>query len=222
MSGLVDLLTTAIWSELGDKLHTCIPAVVSSYNKADCTVEAAPLIDKVFNDGTVIRFQPIVQIPVIFPRTKRFKMSYPLEAGDGVLLLFAERCIDEWVLNGDYSTPDNPRIFKMTDAIAIPGLFGIKVGKPIISDKEFELEFDDVKMTSDGKKFFFTGDIEVTGNVKVTGDIEATGGLKVSDNVQCSDVNVGAFTLKQHTHATAATGPPSLPVAFPIPPVPEV
>lgn len=169
MSDLADLLITAIQSELRDKLHTCIPAIVTKYNKDNVTIEAAPLIDKVFSDGTVIRFQPIVQIPVVFPRTKRFKMSYPLEAGDGVLLLFSERCIEEWVANGDYSTPDNPRCFSLTDAIAIPGLFGIKAGKPINSDKEFELEFDDVKMTSDGKKFFFTGDIVVDGEVTANG-----------------------------------------------------
>lgn len=211
----VDLLTTAIWSEITAKVNTVIPAKVDAYFKDGPYVSATPLIDKIMPDGEVIRLGEIVKIPVVFPRTSRFRMTYPLEKGDGVLLLFSQRCIDEWYQDGDFSTPVNPRVFALTDAIAIPGLFGNGKGLSVASDKEFEIEFDDVKLSSNGKKWIIDGDVEINGKV------DATGVISTDSNVSCSDVNVGTFTLKQHTHATAALGTPSLPIHFTAP-VPEV
>jgi len=211
----VDLISSAIWSEITAKMNTVIPARVDSYDKDGPYVSATPLIDKIMSDGTALRLGSIVKIPVVFQRTNRFKMSYPLEAGDGVLLLFSQRCIDEWAQSGSFATPVNPRVFALTDAIAIPGLFGQGKAKKITSAKELEIEFDDVKITSDGKKWKFTGDIEVEGK------IDATGVISTDSTMSCTDVNVGSFTLKQHTHATAALGVPSLPIPFPAP-VPEV
>lgn len=165
----VDLLYSAIWSEIIGKLNTVIPAKVVSYDKSGPYVSAIPLIDKLMSNGEAMRLGEIVKIPVVFPRTNRFKLSYPLEKGDGVLLLFSQRCIDEWYANGDFATPVSPRTYALTDAIAIPGLFSNTKGKAITSASELEIEFDDVKITSDGKKWSIKGDMEVDGEVTANG-----------------------------------------------------
>lgn len=159
-----DLLQSAIWSEIIAKLNTAIPAVVDSYDKKGPYVSATIVINKTTAEGEVLTFKSIVKVPVVFPRTNRFKMSYPLEAGDGVLLLFSQRSLDEWYNSGKVSTPVITRTYALTDAIAIPGLFGLGQGKAVTSEKELEIEFDDVKITSDGKKWKITGDMELNGS----------------------------------------------------------
>lgn len=167
------LFKESVWAEL-NKVHTAVPAMVDKYDAESVTIEALPLLNKVYKDGHVIKFEkPIVQVPVCFPRTKRFRFTFPLERGDGVLLLFSENCIDDWIKSGEAVSPTSFRKFSMTDAIAIPGLFAIGKGSQISSKNKMEIVFDDIEITSDGKKISMKGDVEVTGKLTTTGDVVA-------------------------------------------------
>lgn len=42
-----------------------------------------------------------------------------MKAGDGVLLVFSQRSIENW-LDGSKGSPDDPRMFDLSDAFAIP------------------------------------------------------------------------------------------------------
>lgn len=202
-----DALKQAIWSEIDGKLHTAIPAIVTKYYPDGPSVEAVPAINNVFLDGTELPHKPFGPIPVIFPRTNRFSMSFPLEKGDGVLLIFSERSLDNWFGSGEMGSPEEARRFSMTDAIAIPGLFAANKGLSVGDGKSLTIEFDEVKLTSDGKKFQFTGDVEVTGKMTVTDEIEG------KDFVPANDLT--GMTFKKHTHATAPTGPITGPTRMP-------
>ncbi len=149
-----------------NKVHTCIPGIVNKYDPSGPTVEVQPAVRKVFSDGEELTLPVIVSVPLMFQRTKRFRMSFPVEPGDGVLILFSEKSIEEWAQSNKVSTPQNNRTFAMTDAIAIPGLFGIGAGSKIEDSKSLEIIFDDFKMVSDGKALKITtlGNIELNGN----------------------------------------------------------
>lgn len=148
---LEEAIQLAIWGELSGKLHTAIPAKVSKYDSSGPSVEAQPVVKRIYYDGTELSLPVIVSVPVVFPRTNRFHLSFPIETGDMVLLIFAERSIAEFLQSNKESTPQNSRKFSLTDAIAIPGLFGFKKGSKIVSDKNMEIIFDDVQIISDGK-----------------------------------------------------------------------
>jgi hypothetical protein len=152
----------AIWFEINSKLHTAIPAIVSKYNPDGPTVEAKPIIPKKFNDGTTLNYKPIVEVPVVFPRTNRFHLSFPLEEGDGVLLIFSERSIEAWLKSGKEQDPSNNTKYSLTDAIAIPGLFALNKGSKIEDGKKVELTFDNAKIVTDGTKWDFTAGGSVT------------------------------------------------------------
>jgi hypothetical protein len=183
-----EAIQLAIWGEIEGKMHTAIPGIVSKYDPSKPSVEVQPAVKKIYYNGTELSFPVIVSVPIIFPRTKKFHLSFPIEKGDGVLIIFSERSIEEFLQNGVESTPTNSRIFALTDAIAIPGLFGFGKGSKIIDGTKMELIFDNTKIVSDGISFEFTGDVKINGNLEVTDDTE-----------------VGSVSLKNHTH-----GPGSL------------
>jgi len=163
----------------------------------------------------------------VFPRSNRFHLSFPIEIDDMVLLIFSERSIEEFLNDSknssskkvDFVTPQNTRVFSLTDAIAIPGLFGLKKGSKIIDGKKMELIFDSAKIVSDGKDFEFTGNVKINGELETTDDLTVGGNVDASGELKGTDFNNGTLTFNGHMHPTAAVGIPSLPAPF-VPPGP--
>ena len=50
-------------------------------------------------------------------------ITYPIKEGDECILLFADREIESWFINGDVNPESHPRMHDLTDAVA---LFGIR------------------------------------------------------------------------------------------------
>lgn len=107
-------------------MHTALPGVVVSYDQVTQTISAQVVIQSRYKqaDGTLVAYTPPVVsgIPVAFPAGAGWSITWPLEAGDPVVLVFAERSLDEWKATGNSaSTPRHLRRFDLSDAIAIPG-----------------------------------------------------------------------------------------------------
>jgi hypothetical protein len=164
---MVNAIKNAIWHEIDNNLHTAIPAIVSTYDHTGPTIEAQIAIKKLFDDDDLLSYRPIVEVPVVFPRTNRFRLTFPLEKGDTVLLLFSESALEKWLgLKGDAAKkeidPGEVRKFDITDAIAIPGLFPDKQGSKIDNKNNVEIAFDNVKIMTDGSKVNVTAGGVVT------------------------------------------------------------
>ena len=62
-------------------------------------------------------------VPVVFPAAGGFSVTFPVNVGDTVLLVFASQSLDNWLFSDGHDTdPDDPRRHGLTDAIALPGL----------------------------------------------------------------------------------------------------
>jgi len=84
-----------------------------------------PLVKVLLKDGRE-RDMPVSQdTPVMFPSTNNSIISYPINKGDTVLLVYSQRSIDVWLASKDTRTvnPDDFSLHDASDAIAIPGLF---------------------------------------------------------------------------------------------------
>lgn len=106
-------------------LNVSIPARITSYNPTLQKCSCKPLIDNLLRDGRRIGMPLIEDIPVIFPSTNLSALTFPVNIGDTVLLLFSQRSLDNWLSSRD-TNPVNPEDFRkhnLSDAIAIPGLF---------------------------------------------------------------------------------------------------
>ena len=111
------------------ELHTAMPGAVDSFDAAKQTANVKLLLRrKVQKENGTVADEAIgiaVNVPVVFPGAGGFRLTMPLQQGDGVLVIFAEASIDLWQELGGEQNTDSRR-FHLADAIAIPGL----VAKP--------------------------------------------------------------------------------------------
>lgn len=120
MTTPTDIIRNSVFSVLND-VHTCLPGIVKSYNPSTNKATIQPALNKAFFSGAMP--MPILEnVPLLFPGGSNFNMTFPVNSGDYVLLLFSERSIDLWLSVGGQVTPNDPRKFDLSDAIAIPGL----------------------------------------------------------------------------------------------------
>jgi hypothetical protein len=123
-----------------DGLYVGMPGVVVKYDPVTQTADVLPLVHRPYinDDGSrgsdVLPVLPGVR--VMFPRGGGHFVSFPLLPGDGVLLMFMDRSIDDWEV-GSGTVPVDPeetRQHDLSDAIALPGMFPLpKVIKDVIA-----------------------------------------------------------------------------------------
>jgi len=172
-------------------LHVSLPARIEQYDHAEQRANVLPLIKREYADGLIESIPVVSDVPVVWPRSGGAQMTMPVKRGDTVLLVFADRSIDNWLAQGGEIEPDDRRQHDISDAVAIPGLvsFADWGGDPEPSENN-----DDVLLRYAGSKVRIkpNGDVEVEGsaNIKMTapGDIDITAGGDV--NIQGSTVNL--------------------------------
>lgn len=106
-------------------LRVAIPGRVEKYDAATQLVDVQPLVKDRLELATseeTLQLPVITNVPLMFPGTKTWHMTFPVEAGDEVLLVFSDKSIDAWQDQGGISDPADARRHHLTDAVAIPGL----------------------------------------------------------------------------------------------------
>lgn len=121
---LSELLKQAIENRLLD-VHTALIARVESYDCKNQQVNVSPVLKrtiKSLNGQNIIEQLPMLcDVPVLFPRAGGYFISFPIQPGDFVQLVFNESSIDEWLI-GDAGLAHNER-FTLHGAVAIPGVY---------------------------------------------------------------------------------------------------
>lgn len=132
-AGIIEAAIEAVAERLIDDIHTAMPATVKRYNQ-DGTINAQPDITTTDNAGNTLQMPVIYKIPVVMPGIGTLKIEAPINIGDKVLLIFAERAIDGWIGKMAQSVETDKRRHSLTDAIAITGLTNAKLEKLKITD----------------------------------------------------------------------------------------
>lgn len=117
-------------------------------------------------------------------------VSYPLKKGDYGLIIFSDREIESWYINGQVNQLAYDRCHAITDAIFIAGLYA----QPTTSNAQFIDNCLHIFYGVNGIKITDIG-IEVDGNLLVNGSITATG-----------DIVAGGISLQSHIHGKVQTG----------------
>lgn len=193
-------LNTYLESALAS-VHTSLPATVVSYDESKHRAKVKPSVRMLMENGVKIELPDLLDVPVIFPSAKSFDLEFPLDKGDGVLLLVQELDISEWKADEKIPTASTASRFNLDAVVAIPGMFAKRQeGKArIYVDK-------DGVLTWSAKKIVFDGQLVVHNDLIVRGDTFV--GTGVGPGV----------SMLQHIHPTAV-GPTSPPTpATPIPP----
>jgi hypothetical protein len=129
---------------LQTRMWTAMPGTILTYNPAAMTCEVRIAIlarhtqpqddPKNMNRQkgvsnyvtTLVPYPKLMDCPVIFPQGGGAVLTFPLQPGDEVLVVFASRGIDWWWQNGAASDPQAPaecRMHDLSDGFVIPGPF---------------------------------------------------------------------------------------------------
>lgn len=160
MTTPTDIIRGAIDARL-NTLHTALPGIVVSYDPDSNKATIQPALNK--NYVTGMQPMPILEnVPVMFPNFIRF----PVNEGDYVLLVFAERSLDLWLSVGGQVTPTDPRKFDLSDAIAIPGLVPFTETFSDNNNQDFVINYagSNIRIESNGNIIIETGNRVGIGN----------------------------------------------------------
>ena len=76
----------------------------------------------------------LVNVPIRYWRSATFSITFPIEVGDHVKVLFSERSIDTWLTEGGIQNPFDIRKFSLSDAFAEPVMYHQKNVIPNFKD----------------------------------------------------------------------------------------
>lgn len=202
ISTLASITKQGIEARLLD-LHTAMPGIIVSFNSATQLCAVQPAIRRIMkvDDGeqeilTPVDIPQLINVPVNFPSGGGYSLTFPVSAGDEVLIVFCERAIDDWYINGGVQTPTTRRLHSLSDAVVIPGIKsrGNAIGSFNSSEAELRDESGSVK-------------ISLGSTITITGDTEITGALTNNG------VNVGSTHI--HTQANDTGGDVQQPTSVP-------
>ena len=139
-----------------DNVHTAMPGSVVSYDPGTNRAQVQPSGKFKMDDGRSLSYPIIHNVPVVFPTGcgGTAGVTFPVQKGDGCLLVFAESQLDDFISGGDSG---DPRSHDMNDAICIPGLYSGAVPSNVSHSSDVCIFNGDVMMRVG------TGGITVTG-----------------------------------------------------------
>ena len=107
-------------------------------------------------------FPVVTGVPVVFPQSGSVTVAWPVKAGDGCLLVFAETALDFWQYGKE---TDTVLKFDLSNAIAIPNISA--TASSVMAEACSE---DAVVVQNGGTKLKVKADgVYIVGNLTVTG-----------------------------------------------------
>ena len=106
-------------------VRTALPVEVTAYASVAQTVNVKPLIKNLVEatDGIAIESLPIINtVPVAFPRSGGYFITFPIAVGDTGQIVICDRSIDQWHKQGKEVEPLDRRIHHFNGAVFYPGL----------------------------------------------------------------------------------------------------
>lgn len=194
-------------------MWTALPGTVTGVDLGAQTVSVQPTIQGSVTapDGSTqaVNLPVLVDVPIVWPRAGGFALTFPIAAGDEVLVVFASRCIDSWWQSGGVGVQAEARMHDLSDGFAIlaptsqPKKFnGVSSSNVQLRD---EAGSTYVEITPGGAARVVGAssiDIEaptvnIAGTVNIDGQINHSGGDLVSNGI----------TFGSHKHTGVQSGP---------------
>lgn len=161
------------------QVHTCVPGKIVSFDGSTCQATVLPAMKIKTPKGEMKDYPQITGVPVVFPQSSAqgATIAYPVKAGDGCLILFAEQALDKFLYDRDTGTDLK---FDLSNAVAIVGIFA-KGNSVMAEATSSNAVIVDVKGTrvkvQSGLVQIDAAAVKINGNVTITGDLTVTGGV---------------------------------------------
>ncbi|MBL0320449.1 MAG: translation initiation factor IF-2 [Alphaproteobacteria bacterium] len=167
-------------------MWTALPAIVTSVDLTKQTISAQSGIKGEFKNAegqiSYINMPVFQDVVLCFPRAGGFAITFPVQPGDEVLLIFACRCIDSWWQSGGINNivPEF-RMHDLSDGFAILAptsqpkkLSNIPTDSIQITNEDqtkyLEISPDKITVQSDGDVDINAVNINLNGNINQNSD----------------------------------------------------
>lgn len=209
--------TKALFEYQMRNIFTAIPAkVMMVENAGEQRVSVKPLVNAVFPDwDDSEEFPTILSVPLMYPSSSSSAVVFPVHAGDTVLLVFAQSCMDVFKGgDGSVQPPSDYRRFDKRDAIAIPGLFPFGSAINQVSKHTLPHSTDDLVVFHNlgtsaecELRMKQTGKIEINGNqIDISSSTQIDGNLINTGSVTVGVGATGSFTTPLGQIVTVTDG----------------
>jgi hypothetical protein len=137
-----------------------------------------------FGNKTYTDYPLLIDCPVMVLFGGVDFMSMPIVSGDNCIVVFADREIDNWFVNGGNQPPTTSRVHDLSDGIAIVGIRpltnsiatylanGIRLSHGGGSSR---MDFTDALITSVAALFYHHGDMRISEDLRVDGNFTVIG-----------------------------------------------
>lgn len=180
----------------------CRPGRIESYDAVRQVANVKPMLKRRIaaagGQELVEPMQVVSEVPVVFPRSRDFFISFPLAAGDYVLLVGVDQSIDAFVSSqvGTDVDPDDFRWWDATDVVALPGFWPFAAALSDASASNMVLGKDDggvqVHITSANKVEVKLGGGSAAQSAAIAEKLETLyGGLKTIFDAHIHPTPVG-------------------------------
>jgi phage baseplate assembly protein gpV len=206
------------------QIWTALPSVVTAVDLSKQTVSVQPSIQGNISapDGSSqsVNLPLLVDVPIVWPRAGGFALTFPIAAGDEVLVVFASRCIDSWWQSGGVGVQAEVRMHDLSDGFAVLAptsqpkkLNGVSSSNVQLRD---EAGTTYVEIAPGGKiKLLGATSIDINAptvnidatNININGTTTQTGAMNMTGQVtQTGGMSIGGVTFGSHKHTGVQTG----------------
>lgn len=95
---------------------------ILTFHPSSHTADVEILFQRVMKDGTVSPYPRLQNCPVFTLQGGGASVQLPIAPGDNCIVLFSDRNIDNWYLNGNQQPPLDGRLHDLSDGIVLVGL----------------------------------------------------------------------------------------------------
>lgn len=186
-----------------DSLFVCTVAEVVRYRSEERSVDVQPLIRRKLQDGSHESWPVLHRCPVVFPGGGAVDITWPLEVGDEVIVIHADRSIDEWKQRGGEQSPLSGRLHALSDAFVIPAVQPTARAEEGVTDR-LSVRYGDVLLELDAGKVVITADDIRLGSASASDPV-----VRQSDLQAALDDVWATYGAHTHTAPGGTTGTPT-------------
>lgn len=193
--------------DLQSQIYTSMPGKIVKFDASRKSANIQPVVQNEFINerGETVKetYPELSDVPIYYPEGGGNVVTFPLQEGDFVLLVFAQRSVDKYLSGrGNIEPPISLRMHHISDAFAFPG-FG-----PYSERPSQPVDPDGIVIGRNDGTQIFIGDDCIGLNDKNAGD-KASLDSKVQDELKAirDSLNNLVTTFNGHTHVVAGVTP---------------
>lgn len=184
----------------GKELNCMRVGIIQTFYPDDLTADVLLVNKKTLNlnaDGTQnVKNYALIRAKICYCNPF---ITNPINKGDECILIFSDREIESWFINGDINAEIYPRLHDLTDAVAIVGIRSLPNMIQILTNclhlfygqSDIQLQENQINVNS--------ALLNIVGNTTQTGDITAT-------NLNATAAATGSFRTSDNKTVTVTNG----------------